>query len=88
MYFQSLNKEEVLKRCSVHSDALVVRLLTEILLSRESSGISSTIQRVLTEPRNYSMFQKYWITSCDGCHFRPNGPIDTKFGEGVHEGLN
>ena len=31
----------------------------------------------------YSMFQKYPITTCDGCHFRPNGPIDTKFGEGV-----
>ena len=40
------------------------------------------------EKHIYSMFQKYWITSCDGCHFRPNGPIDTKFGEGVHEGLN
>ena len=36
----------------------------------------------------YSMFQKYPITTCDDCHFRPNGPIDTKFGEEVQEGLN
>ena len=33
------------------------------------------------------MFKKYPITTCDGCHFRPSGPIDTKFGEEVHEGL-